>query len=144
MRDQRRALRLCTPCDPTTSHLTSSHMMQKSCLARPERWAYRPSPKDVRFWAPVMYIVGRQHRFGSLREQSSGFRYVALASPGWCKVNSVLACLSAGTIGMHYVWWHQYSGHTFLPQDIQLHVIELKAIARCGFFFFGINFHISP
>lgn len=99
------ALWLCTPCHPTMSHLASSHRMQKSSLARPERRAYRPSPKDVRFWAPVMYIVGRQHRFESLRdEQSSGFGYVALASPGWCKVNSVLACLSAGPIGVHYVW----------------------------------------
>lgn len=111
------ALWLCTPCHPTMSHLASSHLMQKSSLARPERRAYRTSPKDVRFWAPVMYIVGRQHRFESLRdEQSSGFGYVALASPGWCKVNSVLACLSAGTIGVHCVWVGSvFSGHTFLP-----------------------------
>lgn len=119
MRYQGRALWLCTLCYPTMSHLASSRLMQKSSLARPERRAHRPSPKDVSFWAPVMYIVGSQRRFESLRKQSSGFGYVALAGPGWCEANPVLACLRAGAIGMHSVWWGSvFSGHTFLPHGI--------------------------
>lgn len=87
---------------PAMSHLASSHRVQKSSLARPERRAKSPSYTDISFWVPVMHRVGSQYQFESVCEQSSG--YVALAAPGWCKVNAVLACLSAGTVGIHYVW----------------------------------------
>ncbi|XP_031239735.1 lamin tail domain-containing protein 1 isoform X2 [Mastomys coucha] len=57
------------------SHLVSSHLVQKSSLARPKRKADGPSSKDTNFWAPVMHIVGSEHSFESLYEQSSGFGY---------------------------------------------------------------------